>query len=149
MTALPKGYYESVKGINWISGYACQKILDRGPAVGMFYMGIKQKPSIIYDVAYSPEETIKIGLMVAKNMHIATTDITTGSLSENTAASLWYIVQKNYPKPIVTKIYKIEIPFSPGNAETFEEWCQRVKGRLWHKGAEKIEWYLEWKGAGH
>jgi len=143
-----KGYYETVKGINWISGYAIKKILERGPAVGMFYMGMKDKPGIIYDLAYSPEETIEIGLTVAKALHKPSTYITSGKMSDGTAASLWYEVQKNYPNPAISQIYKIEIPVRDGQ-KPFDEWCMYVKGRLSHTNKEKIDWYKEWIESGN
>jgi hypothetical protein len=144
----PNGYYDTVRGINWISGYAIKKLLAHGPTA-QYLMGITKKPGIAYDVAYSAEETIAIGLKVAASQGLNTTDIFTERMSENTAASLWYIVQKNYPKPDISQIYKIEIPYSPGNDKSFAEWCESVKGRLPHNGREKIEWFMEWKAAGH
>lgn len=145
---LPKGYYETVDGINWVSGYACKKILARGPEI-KYVMGIEKKRHIIYDVAYSAEETIAIGTQIATSQGLNMNDIYTEAVSENTGASLWYIVQKHYPKPELSKIYKIEIKYSEENKHSFDEWCERVKGRRARKAKEKMEWFSEWKSAGH
>lgn len=146
--ALPKGYYETVDGINWISGYACKKILARGPEI-QFVMGMEKKRHIIYDVAYSAEETFAIGTQVATSQGLPMNTIYTEKVSPNTGASLWYIIQKHYPKPDISKIYKIEIPYSENDKQSFDEWCERVKGRRARKAKEKMEWFSEWKQAGH
>lgn len=130
--------------INWITGHAIKRLLVRGPAA-KYYMGLKDKPGVIFDVAYSPEETIEIGAQVFIGMKLKSmTDITSGALSEKTAASLYYIVQKYYPKPEMDQRYRIQI--GAGNyMESFDEWCIRVKGRLYRKAYEKIEWWQEWQ----
>jgi hypothetical protein len=146
---LPDGYYESVKGINWISGWACKRLLENGPTA-KYYMQIAKKPSIIYDVAYSEEETITIGAAVFTGMHLSSmTEIGVGVLAPNVAASLYYIVQKHYPKPEISKIYKIKIKYTQGKDKSLDEWCLNVKGRLYRTPDEKIAWYKEWKACGN
>ena len=144
-----KGYFETVKGINWISGHAIKRLLENGPNP-MFYMGLKSRPSIIYDVAYSPEEATMIGEAVVKGMRLESRkEIGFGFLSKTTASSLYYVVQKNYPKPNKTQIYKIEIPYTEGHDKTFEEWCNYVHQRPPQGEKETLEWYQEWKSAGN
>lgn len=147
--ALPPGYYETVKGINWISGWACQRLLENGPTP-IFYMGLRAKPGIIYDVAYSPEEALKIGQTVIQGMKLKNTqDVSFGFLSENTAKSLYYIVQKHYSNVSHGQLCKIEIPLTPGHDKTFEQWCIDVKGRVAKDVEEKKEWFTHWKACGN
>src|SRR6185503_10105758 len=140
----PKAY-KTVNGINWISGWACKKILERGPTA-MYYMGLIKSPHIIYDLAYSPEETIEIGARVLVGMNLGSMEeVFSAKLSENTAASLYYIVHKYYPEPDMTRLYKIEIPYTKGKDEPFLEWCKRVKGRKYNSPLEKVTWWREWE----
>jgi hypothetical protein len=143
-----KGYYETVRGVNWIAGHAIKKILERGPTF-TFYMGLKSKPSIIYDVAYSPDEAMKIGTQVVKGMKLKSTqEVAFGHMTERTAASLYYICQKNYPKPQIDQIYKIEIKYRD-NQEHFEPWCLRIKGKLPENDDERKQFYQDWISAGN